>query len=56
MTLAATVPDLIQRHSRVWLSAWLHEHGRSIESVGSWTIHPGGLRILQACAEALGLS
>jgi predicted naringenin-chalcone synthase len=56
MTLSATVPDLIRRHLRGWLSAWLHEHGHSIESVGSWAIHPGGPRILHACTEALRLS
>jgi predicted naringenin-chalcone synthase len=56
MTLAATVPELIKRHLRAWLSAWLHEHRHSIESVGSWAIHPGGPRILHACTEALGLS
>jgi predicted naringenin-chalcone synthase len=56
MTLAATVPDLIHKHLRTWLAAWLDEQGHSIESVGSWAIHPGGPRILHACAKALGLS
>ena len=56
MTLAATVPDLIRTHLRTWLSAWLDEHGHSIDSIESWAIHPGGPRILQACAEAIGLS
>jgi predicted naringenin-chalcone synthase len=56
MTLAATVPDLIRTHLRNWLSAWLLEHGHSIESVRSWAIHPGGPRILNECAEALALS
>jgi predicted naringenin-chalcone synthase len=56
MTLAATVPDLIRTHLRGWLSAWLDAHGHSIETIGSWAIHPGGPRILHACAEALGLS
>jgi len=56
MTLAASVPDLIRQHLRSWLAAWLDEHGHSIESVGSWAIHPGGPRILHACGEALGLA
>jgi predicted naringenin-chalcone synthase len=55
MTLAASVPDLIQVHLRGWMAAWLDEHGYSIESIGSWAIHPGGPRILHACAEAIGL-
>ena len=56
MTLAATVPDLIRTHLRNWLSGWLLEHDHSIESVRSWAIHPGGPRILNECAEAIGLS
>jgi predicted naringenin-chalcone synthase len=56
MTLAASVPDLIHTHLRRWLAAWLDEQGRSIESIGSWAIHPGGPRILSACAEAIGLA
>jgi predicted naringenin-chalcone synthase len=56
MTLAATVPELIRRHLRDWLAAWLDEYGHSIESVASWAIHPGGPRILHACAESLGLA
>jgi predicted naringenin-chalcone synthase len=56
MMLAARVPDLIRKHLRNWLAAWLDEQGHSIESVGSWAIHPGGPRILHVCAEALGLS
>lgn len=56
MMLDATVPDLIRAHLRGWLSAWLGECGVALESVGCWAIHPGGPRILHACAEALGLS
>lgn len=55
MTLAASVPELIRQHLRPWLSQWLAGYGQSIESVGSWAIHPGGPRILHACGEALGL-
>src|SRR5688572_30533411 len=56
MTLAATVPDLIHTHLKTWLQAWLDEHGCSLAEIKSWAIHPGGPRILHACAEALELA
>ncbi|MDX2038245.1 MAG: type III polyketide synthase [Isosphaeraceae bacterium] len=54
MTLSPRVPDAIRRSLRPWLSAWLESHGLTIDSVGSWAIHPGGPRILTAVAEAAG--
>ena len=35
---------LIGQHVRPWLSGWLARHGLSIESIGSWAVHPGGPR------------
>ncbi len=35
---------------------WLAQHGLRLEDVASWAIHPGGPRILSACAESLGIS
>ncbi len=55
MTLSARVPDLIREHARPWLEEWLAEHGLSIPEVGSWAIHPGGPRILDAVASAADL-
>jgi predicted naringenin-chalcone synthase len=55
MYLSPSVPDVIKTHLREWLAAWLAEHGVTIESVGSWAVHPGGPRILSAVEEALGL-
>jgi len=55
MTLAAPVPELIKRHLRSWLAAWLDQHGHSLASIRSWAIHPGGPRILGAVEESLGL-
>lgn len=56
MTLSPRVPDLIETHLRDWLTAWLGQHGLSIEDIGSWAIHPGGPRIVTAAERALGLS
>ncbi len=55
MTLSSEVPDRIAEHVRPWLVNWLGRHGRSIESIGSWAVHPGGPRILSTFAEAVGL-
>jgi predicted naringenin-chalcone synthase len=53
MTLSPQVPEIIQRTLRDWLTVWLAEHDLEIDQVGSWAIHPGGPRILAACAQAL---
>jgi predicted naringenin-chalcone synthase len=52
MSLSPRVPELICRHLRPWLEAWLARHGLSIATVGSWAVHPGGPRILGAFVEA----
>jgi predicted naringenin-chalcone synthase len=56
MTLSKRVPGLIHTHLRPWLESWLARHGMSLETVGSWAIHPGGPRILESVAESLGLN
>ena len=35
---------------------WLATHGLSVEQVGTWALHPGGPRILEACAGAIGIT
>lgn len=55
MSLSAQVPDVIRDRLSAWLTEWLSLEELSIDRVGSWAIHPGGPRILSACAEALGL-
>jgi predicted naringenin-chalcone synthase len=55
MTLSPRVPELVGAHVRPWLSRWLAQHGLTIETVGSWAVHPGGPRILSVFGEAAGL-
>ena len=55
MRLSARVPQLIARHLRPWMEAWLAKAGLSVAAVGSWAIHPGGPRILDEVSAALGL-
>ena len=56
MTLSPQVPQIIDDHLSPWLSAWLAEHGLAIGDIQAWAIHPGGPRILDACATAVGLA
>lgn len=55
MTLSARVPDLIRDRLRPWICGWLSNQGLTMEEVGSWAVHPGGPRILEAVREALDL-
>lgn len=55
MQLSSQVPSVIRQALRPWLSAQLAAHHLSIADIRGWAIHPGGPKILSACAEALGL-
>jgi predicted naringenin-chalcone synthase len=55
MTLSARVAGLIAENLRPWLEGWLSRQGLTVEDVGSWAIHPGGPKILDAVEAALGL-
>ncbi len=55
MGLSRRVPGMIEKHLRAWLEPWLAERGHTVESVGSWAVHPGGPRILTAVEECLRL-
>jgi predicted naringenin-chalcone synthase len=55
MTLAKNVPNLIAAHLRPWLEGWLGKQGLQPADIGSWAVHPGGPRILEAVEESLHL-
>jgi predicted naringenin-chalcone synthase len=55
MRLSPHVPGVIKKTLRPWLSEWLARHALDVRDVQSWAIHPGGPRILTACAESLNL-
>jgi predicted naringenin-chalcone synthase len=55
MTLSKKVPGLIAQNLRPWFEGWLRENDLSIADVGSWAIHPGGPKIVDAVSEALTL-
>ena len=56
MGLSPQVPAAVAAHLRPWLEGWLGRQGLTIEAIGAWALHPGGPRILQASATALGLA
>ncbi|MEE2669644.1 MAG: type III polyketide synthase [Gemmatimonadota bacterium] len=55
MTLSAAVPELIRTNLGGWLRDWLKGQGFGLNDIGSWAVHPGGPRILEAVADALSL-
>jgi len=55
MTLSQEVPRIIEENLKSWLLPFLASAGHTTASIGSWAIHPGGPRILDACRETLGL-
>jgi predicted naringenin-chalcone synthase len=56
MTLSSQLPDLLRTSLRPWIENWLRENSLKIADIGSWAIHPGGPRIIDAAADALGLN
>lgn len=53
--LSPGLPDVVGRHLREWLEAWLDGQGLARADVGSWAVHPGGPRILTAVERSLEL-
>lgn len=55
IVLSAEVPDVVARHLRGDVDAFLAERGLTREDVRVWIAHPGGPKVLQAMEEALEL-
>jgi alkylresorcinol/alkylpyrone synthase len=55
IVLSPEVPDLIQRQLGADVDEFLADLGRGREDIGSWVLHTGGPKVLQATAAALGL-
>ena len=55
MTLSPQVAGQIQANLQPWLTGWLARHDLAIGDVGSWAVHPGGPRILDAVQKSLEL-
>jgi alkylresorcinol/alkylpyrone synthase len=55
LVLSPDLPDLIERYFAADVTAFLAEHGLTIDDIGSWVSHPGGPKVLEAINAALGL-
>ncbi len=56
IVLSAEVPEVVRRHLRGDVDAFLGEHGLRRGDIASWVCHPGGPKVLEAMEEALELA
>lgn len=54
--LAPTVPEVARRHTRPSVEAALASVGWTLDDLDYTLLHPGGVKVLDAAAEALGLA
>jgi alkylresorcinol/alkylpyrone synthase len=55
ITLSPEVPNLIRTNLGGDLERFLSDHGRERSDIGSWVLHTGGPKVLEATADALDL-
>jgi alkylresorcinol/alkylpyrone synthase len=55
IVLSREIPDLVRKNLAHDLDDFLAERGLTRADIGSWCLHTGGPKILEATAEALGL-
>ena len=55
VVLSAEVPEMVRRHLRTDVDAFLATHGLTRADVASWVAHPGGPKVLEAMQEELAL-
>ena len=55
VVLSPEVPDMVRRHLRPDVDAFLADHGLERSQIHSWVAHPGGPKVLEAMQEALEL-
>jgi alkylresorcinol/alkylpyrone synthase len=55
IVLSKQVPDVIEANLGSDVDSFLDEHHLTREDIGSWVLHTGGPRVLEATAAALGL-
>jgi predicted naringenin-chalcone synthase len=55
MGLSRKIPELIGQHLRGYVENWLERQGLGLNDVGSWAVHPGGPKVLDAVELSLSL-
>lgn len=53
--LSADVPNVVRRHLRADVDAFLSEQNLTRDDIRTWVCHPGGPKVLQAMQESLDL-
>jgi alkylresorcinol/alkylpyrone synthase len=53
--LSRSVPDMVHQHLAPDINQFLAEQGLTRSDIGSWIMHTGGPKVLQACEQALDL-
>lgn len=55
IVLSAEVPEMVSRHLRGDVDAFLADHGLSLADIGVWVAHPGGPRVLEVMEQTFEL-
>jgi alkylresorcinol/alkylpyrone synthase len=55
IVLAASVADVVEKYLGADMAGFLSAHGMATSDVRRWIAHPGGPKVLEATARALGL-
>jgi alkylresorcinol/alkylpyrone synthase len=56
IVLSPEVPSLVRQQIGQDVDAFLADHGYSRDDIGSWVLHTGGPKVLEALQESLGLN
>ena len=55
IVLAASVADVVEKHLGEDVTIFLDDHDLRVADIASWVTHPGGPKVIEAMARALGL-
>jgi alkylresorcinol/alkylpyrone synthase len=55
IVLTAELAEVVERRLNGSVTAFLAEHGLTVDDIGSWICHPGGPKVLDAAQRALKL-
>src|ERR1700688_690454 len=53
IVLSRSVPDMVRMHLAEDVDQFLRDHELSREDIGTWIMHTGGPKVLEACEQAL---